>query len=138
MKVMHLFYLDDLQLHSSSKLLLNVGLDIVSMFSRDICMSLGFDKCAFYVIGGKESHEGSQELPDSAESLPSLGLDPYKYFGISQHLLPHHMEMKRRLSEEFKRHSNIIWNSSLSAVNKIRCMAMFAAPVFTYSFGLVC
>lgn len=101
MKVTHLFYMDDLKIYSSSKSMLNVSLDVVFMFSSDICMSFGLDKCAvLHVIGGKECSGDTQELQDTSVYLSSLGLDPYVYIyiGLRRRLLPCHAEMKCRVS----------------------------------------
>ena len=54
-KVTPNFFVDDLKLFASNEIHIKKLLDLVTTFSRDICMDFGVDKCAYMkVVKGKQ------------------------------------------------------------------------------------
>ena len=54
-KVTHNFFVDDLKWFASNEIDIKKLLDLVTTFSRDICMDFGIDKCAYMkVVKGKQ------------------------------------------------------------------------------------
>ena len=50
MKINHLLFIDDLKLHSRSKKELDLLVQTIRIFSKDIGMEFGKEKCAILVI----------------------------------------------------------------------------------------
>ena len=74
--------MDDLKLYAKDEADLDKLINVVSVFSRDIGMEFGLDKCAVLVMkrGIKARCEGIQ-LPDG-RMMEALDDDGYKYLGV--------------------------------------------------------
>ena len=85
MKVInHLLFMDDLKLYAASKDQLDFVIQSVRIFSQDIRMSFGLDKCAVLEMKrGKKQHSSGLELPNAA-SMREVEDAGYKYLGILQ------------------------------------------------------
>ena len=83
-KLSHLLYMDDLKLYGKSTAELESPLNTVRIFSNDISMEFGLDKCAtLAIIKGKVTETQSMNLPNN--TIKRLNLDEtYKYLVILQ------------------------------------------------------
>lgn len=99
-KLSHQFYVDDLKLYARGKDSLQSLLEIVSKFSRDICMSFGVEKCAtLNVRRGKIEDSEYVQLMDGTQ-IGCLGrTGNYKYLGIEQALINKERENKEKFSK---------------------------------------
>ena len=81
-KVNHLLFTDDLKLYGSCDKELESVVGVVKMFSDDVGMKFGFDKCGVLVVekGVKKKCEGI-ELP-SREMVREINENGYKYLGV--------------------------------------------------------
>ena len=80
--ISHLLYLDDLKLYSKSEEDMATLVNTVRIFSDDIGMSFGFNKCANIVVErGKVVDSADVSLPGGTiEALPISA--SYKYLGV--------------------------------------------------------
>ena len=84
-KINHLLYMDDLRLYAKTEKGLDSLMQTVRVFSADIGMEFGIDKCAMLVVkrGSVQRTEGV-ELPYE-QTIKGLNEgDTYKYLGILQ------------------------------------------------------
>merc|ERR1712100_203692 len=81
-QINHLLFMDDLKLYAKDEADLDKLINVVSVFSRDIGMEFGLDKCAVLVMkrGIKARCEGIQ-LPDG-RMMEALDDGGYKYLGV--------------------------------------------------------
>ena len=81
-KVNHLLFMDDPKLYSSCNEELESVVRVVNMFSNDVGMKFGFDKCGVLMVekGVKKKCEGI-ELP-GREMIKEIDENGYKYLGV--------------------------------------------------------
>ena len=135
----HLFFVDDLKLIAVNLNLLKQQLDLVTQFSSDIGMIFGESKCAFLAIDkGKivESHEVI--VMNGVTIKPLKDGDSYKYLGQDENIGYVGPLNKARVTAEYKKRVRKIWSSELSAYNKHIAHNVFALPVLTPTFGIIC
>ena len=84
MKINHLLYMDDLKLYSKKESDITDLVNTVKIFSDDIRMKLGYEKCARVIIhrGKVQRTEGMKIGEDRIRNIDQEG---YKYLGIMQH-----------------------------------------------------
>jgi hypothetical protein len=133
-KLNHLLFMDDLKLYSESREKLRSLIKTVEIFSKDISMTFGLDKCAIVSIrrGMTENQEetflGIEELEEHAV---------YKYLGLSQNARIDHTKLKNEFATKYKARLNKIFNTKLSGYAMIETINTWAIPILTYSFGIV-
>ena len=80
----HLLFMDDLKLYGASKDQLDSLVQVVRIFSQDIKMSFGLDKCAVLEMRrGRQVGSSGIELPDD-QHIGEIEEECYKYLGILQ------------------------------------------------------
>ena len=99
----HLLFMDDLKLYAKRKEDLEKLLDVVRVFSRDIRMEFGLDKCAMLEIraGVKVACEGI-DLPDE-QRIKEVDENGYKYLGVLEGASIKTKEMKELIRKEYLR-----------------------------------
>ena len=137
-RVNHLFYMDDLKLYAKNDEQLEGLLQIVKMFSDDINMQFGLDKCAKATFKrGKLMKTSSIEL-DKATSIQDIDQEgTYKYLGINEGDGIQHSKMKEKVQKEYYRRVKLALRSELNAGNKITAINMLAVPVLPYCFHII-
>ena len=84
-KINHLLFMDDLKLYSRSEKGLDSLVQTVRVFSEDIGMEFGIEKCAMLVMEkGKIVKSVGIELPDGKAIKSLQEGESYKYLGILQ------------------------------------------------------
>ena len=82
-KINHLLFLDDLKLYSRSEKGLVSLVQTVRVFSEDIAMEFGIEKCAMLVLEkGKTVKSVGRELPDGKIIKSLKEGESYKYLGF--------------------------------------------------------
>ena len=82
-KINHLMFMDDLKLYAKSEKALDSLVQTVRVFSSDIGMEFGVDKCAVFTIKkGKLAQSHGISLPDGEVMKGINDGDSYKYLGI--------------------------------------------------------
>jgi len=95
-------YLDDLKLYSKSEEDMATLVNTVSIFSDDIGMSFGFNKCANIAVKrGKVVDGADVSLPGGTiEALPMSA--SYKYLGVLESAEFRHIEVKSIVTTTYK------------------------------------
>ena len=136
-KISHRLYMDDLKLYAKSPEELHNLIDTTRIFSEDICMEFGIEKCATVKIekGVKVESEGVT-MPDG-KVLKDLGDDGYRYLGILESDKILHAEMKEQTSKEYLRRLKKILKSGLNGKHCIEATNTWAIPVMRYGAGII-
>ena len=131
--ISHLKYIDDLKVYAKNKDEMKRCINLVEMFSRDIKMELGLDKCAIInVVKGEVNNK------DFETKIPILtGDDEYRYLGIAETSDILHNKMKEIEVKEFFKRVRAIGKAKLNAMNFTRAFNSFAVPVIRYGFGIL-
>lgn len=129
--------MDDIKLYASSTEDLHQLADTTEIFSNDIGMEFGIDKCKINSVKAGKTYTHSYQLQtgDTIDSLDESGT--YKYLGYIQTKQILHKEIKSQLTKQFKHRLKIICNTQLNARNTIKAINTYAIPILTYSFGVI-
>ena len=133
----HLLFMDDLKLYGTTKKDLEKLLEAVRVFSRDIRMEFGLDKCAVLVIkkGQKVECQGI-ELPDG-QQIKEVDENGYKYLGVLEGANIKTREMKEAVRKEYLRRVKLVARSRLYAGNIVRAVNVWAVSVVRYTAGVL-
>ena len=137
-KVTHLFYLDDLKLYASGEVQLQRSLNISHIYSRDIGMEFGLDKCAVvHLHRGRSTEINNNDIELVNNTIiHHLGVEEtYSYLGLPQRHVQDVVGVKTILFKNYRRLLRNIWSSELSGKFKVEATNMFAIPPILYSFG---
>ena len=134
----HLLYMDDLKLYGKNEKEIDALTNTVRIFSDDINMSFGLDKCAKVTINRGKMEIGSGiTLPDGNE-IKNLDIeDEYKYLGLLESDELNLDRIKTKAKKEYKKRLRSILKSKLHARNQITAINTYAIPVLTYPAGII-
>ena len=133
----HLIFMDDIKLYGKSEKELEALVELVRVFSRDIGMEFGLDKCAVLSIRkGVKVHCDGIGLP-SGEAMKELDEIGYKYLGVLEGADIMNREMKKKVKEEYLRRVKLVAKSRLYAGNLIKGINAWAVSVVRYSAGVL-
>ena len=137
-KISHLLYMDDLKLYGKSSNELESLLNTVRIFSTDISMEFGLEKCATLTIHkGKATHTEGLTLSNN-NTIKGLSLEEsYKYLGVLQAEDVKHRQVKKQTSAEYTNRVRKILKSKLNGGNTIQAINNWAVPVIRYTAGIV-
>ena len=135
--VSHLLYMDDLKLYAKSEEDMTCLANTVRIFSADIGMAFGLDKCA--TVSAKRGNivccDGI-DLPIG--SIRSLPIDSsYKYLGVLEAGGFQHSDVKADVRDEYKKRLQLLLKSKLNSQNQIQAINSFAVPVVRYTAGII-
>ena len=135
--VNHLLFMDDLKLYGKTEAELEDLVEVVRVFSRDIRMEFGLDKCAVLVIerGVKVRREGI-ELPNG-KMMKEVSEEGYRYLGVLEGASILNKEMKGMVKGEYLRRVKLVAKSGLYAGNLIKAINVWAVSVVRYSAGIL-
>ena len=137
-KLTHLFFVDDLKMYSENINQAKQQLDIVILFSKDIGMQFGLEKCAYvYIERGKRKQLGENITVNNIAIEELKQDDTYKYLGQDEAVTLNGPLNKERVSTEYLRRVRKVWNSQLNASNKTIAHNVFAVPVLTPTIGIL-
>ena len=118
-KLNHLLFVEDLNLYAKSERELEPLIQTVSIFSDNVGMVFGMDRCALLVLTrGKMFRTDGIELPDG-KRMREVNLDGYKYLGVLQLDSIMHREMKEKMKNEYIRRLKRLLRSQLKRGNVI-------------------
>ena len=128
-KINHLVFMDDLKVHGRGEKGLDSLVQTVCVFSKDIGMEFGIEKCAMLVMEkGKIVKSVGIELPDS-EVIKSLReSESYKYLGVLEADKFLEEKMKLNVSKEYIRRLRKVLKSKLSGRNLVRGINTYQYP----------
>ena len=117
--LMHLLFVDDMKQYTSNLEKSKLLLDIVTIFSQDIGMSFGQDKCRYVLIDkGKLKQQGEPIVINGVTIKELKDGELYKYLGIDENILYDGDLNKERILKEYYRRVKAIWRSELNSRNK--------------------
>ncbi|MEM7264393.1 MAG: reverse transcriptase domain-containing protein [Pseudomonadota bacterium] len=136
-QVNHLLFMDDLKLYGQSKEQIDALVEVTRIFSRDIGMAFGLDKCAVIEMkrGAKVKSEGIV-LP-TGEQMKEVEDEGYRYLGVLEGAGMKNKEMKHNIGKEYLRRVKLLARSKLYAGNLIRGINAWAVSVVRYSAGIL-
>ena len=133
----HLLFMDDLKLYGANKDQLDSLIQVVRIFSQDIKMSFGLEKCAVLEIRrGRQVNSSGIDLPDD-QHFGEIGEEGYKYLGILQLDQNLNTKMKVKITSEYIRRVKKLCRSKLNGGNLIGGINTWAVGVVRYSAGVV-
>ena len=133
----HLLFMDDLKVYGKSEREMEALVELVRVYSNDIGMEFGIDKCAVLVIkrGVKVRTEGIV-LPNG-EVMKSVDSEGYRYLGVLEGANILNREMKEKVSKEYLRRVKLVAKSKLYGGHLIRAINAWAVSVMRYSAGVL-
>ena len=112
-------------------------LNIVKMFSRDVSMEFGLDKCATLAIT-KVIVTETEDLNLPNNNVKGLNLNEiFKYLSIIQADDIKHTQVKKKTLSEYNRRMRKILKSKLNGGNIIKAINSWAEPVVKYTAGII-
>lgn len=136
-KINHLLYMDDLKLYGKNRGEVEMLVEVVHVFSRDIGMEFGLDKCAVLEIkAGVKAECDGIELPDG-KMIKEAEEKGYKYLGVLEGAGIKTKEMKEIVRKEYLRRVKLVAKSKLYAGNMMRAVNTWAVSVVRYTAGIL-
>ena len=129
-KLNHLLFMDDL-------MMANTLMRTVYVFSTDIGMEFGINKCGILTMkGGKIVKSEGIKLPDG-EVMKQVGQEGYIYLGTIELDKIKEIEMKEKITKEYKQRQRLILKSKLNGRNKVTAINTWAVAIFRYGAGII-
>ena len=130
--------MDDLKLYGKSKNEIETLIHTVRIYSDDIGMEFGLDKCATITLKrGKIHQDGSIELPNGTEIQQLEGNDDYKYLGVLEADNIKHEQMKDKIMNEYVNRLKKLLKSKLNSGNLFQAINTWAVSLYRYGAGIV-
>ena len=137
-KINHLLYMDDLKLYGKSQNDIASLINTVRIYSNDIGMEFGLDKCATITMKRGKLSEGVEvELPEGGEIHQIEDNEEYKYLGVLEADDIKHNKMKEKIYEEYKDRLKRILKSKLKSGNLFHAINTWAVSLYRYGAGIV-
>ena len=106
----------------------------VRIYSQDIGMEFGIEKCAMLVMkSGKQHLTDGMELPNQDKIRTLAENETYKYLGILEADTIKQVEMKNKIQKEYLRRTRKLLETKLSSRNLIKGINTWAVPLVRYS-----
>ena len=133
-KVNHLMYMDDLKHFAKNEKDLETQINTVRIYSRDIGMEFGIEKCAMLVMkSGKRHLTDGMELPNKDKIKTLAENETYKYMGILEADTIKQVEMKDKIQKEYLWRTRKLLETKLNSRNLIKGINTWAVPLVRYS-----
>ena len=136
-KLNHFLFMDDLKLFGKSDDQVDSLVQTVFTFSEDIDMEFGLKKCEVVILKkGKLVRFDGIDLPNQG-IMKEVDENGYTYVGILElHEIKEH-EMKKKVTEKYKRRMKLILKSKLNDKNKIQAINTWAVALLRYGAGII-
>ena len=136
--VNHLLFMDDLKVYGKNEKEIDILINSVRIFSQDIRMEFGINKCATIVMKrGKIKESKGITLPDGQQIKSLEEGDGYKYLGILEAENIKSKEMKETTTKEYFRRIRRILKSKLNAGNIVTAINSRAVSMIRYGAGII-
>ena len=133
-KINHLMYMDDIKLFAKNEKNLENLINSVRIYSQDIGMEFGIEKCAMLVMkSGKRHMTDGMELPNLDRIRTLEENETYKYLGILEAYTIKRVQMKDTIRKEYLRRTRKLHETKLSSRNLIKGINTWAVPLIRYS-----
>ena len=135
--ISHLLFMDDLKIYAASEDMLNSLIQTVRIFSSDIGMEFGLDKCGVLVMKrGKVVRSEGIELPNG-QKMAEIDLEGYKYLGILEYDEVKSVAMKEKVKKEYFKRVKKLLGSKLNGGNVIGGINAWAIGIIRYGAGII-
>jgi hypothetical protein len=136
-RVNHLLFMDDLKLYGKSKADLEGMVNTVRIFSDDIRMKFGLQKCATMLMKrGKKIEDDGIRMPDG-QMMEDLGSEAYKYLGVLEADKIKMEAMKEKVRANYYCRLRKLLKSSLNGGNVIKAVNTWAVAAVRYTAGIL-
>lgn len=137
-QISHLLYMDDIKIYSGSRKDLEHNMEIIEMFSNDIKMTFGLDKCKTQSIHkGKRELIGFQLANDGGLIEGMEEGEVYRYLGIAQARVIEETTTKLEIGAKYEQRVKQIARTKLNGKNMIKAINTYAIPLLSYTFGII-
>ena len=133
-KITHLMYMDDIKLFVTNEKELEILIQAVRIYSQDIGMEFGIEKCAMLIMkcGKRHMTEGIELL--NQEKIRTLGKkETDTYLGILETDSIKQEEMKEQIKQEYLRRTRKLLEPKLYCRNLIKGINTWAVSLVRYS-----
>ena len=133
-KINHLMYMDDIKLFAKNEKELETLIHAVRIYSQDVGMEFGIEKCAMLVMkSGKRHMTVEMELPNHDKIRTLRENESYKYLGILEADTIKQVEMKDKIRKEYLRRTRKLLETKLSSRNLIKGINTWTVTLIRYS-----
>ena len=106
----------------------------VRIYSQDIGMEFGIEKCAMVVMKSGIRHlTDGMELPNQDKNRTLAENETYKYLGILEADTIKQEQMKNKIQKEYIRRTKKLLETKLSSRNFIKWLNTWTVPLVRYS-----
>ena len=127
-------YMDDIKLFAKNKKEQETLIHAVRIYSQDIGMEFGIERCAMLVMkSGKRHMTDGMELTNHDKIRTLEEKETYKYLGILEADTIKQVQMKDTIRKEYLRRTRKLLETKLSSRNLIKGMNNWAEPLIRYS-----
>ena len=127
-------YKDVIKLFARNEKELETLIHAVRIYSQDIGMKFGIEKCAMLVMkSGKRHLTDGVELPNQDKIRALAEKETYKYLHILEADTIKQIEMKDKIQKEYLRRTRQLRETKLSSRNLIKGINTWAVPLVRYS-----
>ena len=127
-------YMDDIKLFAKNEKELETLIHTVRIYSQDIGMEFGIEKCALLVRkSGKRHLTDGIELPNQDKIRTLSENETYKYLGILEADTIKQVKMKNKIQKEYLRRTRKLLETNLSRRTFIKGINTWAVPLVRYS-----
>ena len=133
-KINHLMYMDDIKLFPKNEKELETLIHSVRIYTQDIGMEFGIEKCALIVMKrGKRHITNGKKLPNQDKIRTLAENETYKYLGIFEADTIKQVEMKNKIQKEYLGRTRKLDETKLSCRNLIKGINTWVVPLVRYS-----
>ena len=119
-KINYLMYMDDIKLFAKNEKELETLIHTVIIYSQDIGMEFGIEKCDLIMKSGQWHLTDGMELPNQCK-IRTLGeKETYKYSGILEADTIKQVKMKEKIKKEYLRRTRKLLETNLCSRNLIK------------------
>ena len=127
-------YMDDIKLFAKNDKELETLRHSLRIYSQDIGMEFGIEKCAILVMKiGKRHINDGMELPNQDKIRMLAENETYKYLGILEADTIKQVEMKSKIQKEYLGRTRKLLETKLSRRNLIKGINTWAVSLVRYS-----
>ena len=133
-KINHLMYMDDITLFAKNEKELEILIHTIRIYSQDIGMEFGIEKCALLVMkSGKRHLTDGIELSNQDKIRTLAENETYKYLGILEADTIKQGERKNKIQKEYLRRTSKLLETKISSRNPIKGINTWAVSLIRYS-----
>ena len=131
-KINHLMYMDDIKLFAKNEKGLETLIHTVRIYSQDIGMEFGIERCALLVMKSRKRHlTDGIELANQDKIKTLTENETYKYLRILDTIKQ--VEMKNKIQKEYLRRTRKLLETKLNSRNLIKGINTWAVRLVRYS-----